>query len=100
MKDKKVVKSIKVPENNPSVAGKYKISFIFPDKTHSVKSENIFDGLCQIKPDFIKAKCIIKVELGKKSAEHFVYPRMLKKIMVNNVSKQLLEKRFNLLLNG
>jgi hypothetical protein len=95
MANKKEIKSPKPKE----VKGEYKISFIFPDKTYTVDSVSILEGLSSIKPEHIKGKCIIRAEKNGKSTERVFYPALLRKFLVNKNFKVLTDKRFSTIIN-
>jgi hypothetical protein len=95
MANKKEIKSPKPKK----IEGEYKISFIFPDKTYTVDSVSILDGLNSIKPEHIKGKCIIRAERGGKSTERVMYPVLLRKFLINKNFKVLMDKRFSIVLN-
>ncbi len=95
MANKKEIKSPKPKE----VKGEYKISFIFPDKTYTVDSASILDGLNSIKPEHIKGKCIVRAEKGGKSTERVMYPVLLRKFLINKTFKALIDKRFSTIIN-
>ena len=80
--------------NNNSPSPKYRVSLKLPDKTVTKIRPSIFEALNAIEPPtFFKSKAIISVSVNKKKSSVYFWPYTLRKLFINNVAKQILEKR-------
>lgn len=78
---------------------KYKVSLRLPDKIYSKSAETILEALNEIHVEnTFKTKGVICVKYGKKYAELLLPIPMMKKLLVNQLSRELLQKRLLLSL--
>ena len=73
---------------------KYRVSLKLADKTYTKIGSTIADALDALDLSVkVGGKGIFQVKYGKLRAEVFLYPRMIKKLAVNQLSRQLFQKR-------
>ncbi len=78
---------------------KYKVSLKCPDKTYSKNADSIIEAFEAMDlPRFYKAKTVITVTYGKLSAELFLPIFQMRKLLINKIARQLLQKRLLLAL--
>lgn len=77
---------------------KYKLSLKLPDKTYTNSAATIVEALEVLNPEHLKSKVIVGVQYGTKYAEVLLWPRMMKKLLVNKIFKELFQKRMILAL--
>lgn len=76
--------------------GKFTAIFRFDDEEVSFTGETIYLCLEQFQPLLLKGKCIISVESDGKKSEIVMYPRFLRKLMVNPIFREITAKRLTL----
>jgi hypothetical protein len=83
-----------MPQSNQP---KYKVSLKLPDYTYTKIRPTIAEALTAIFEEypnrFFKTKAIFKVSYNKLKADIFLPPVIMRKLMVNGLSRQLLQKR-------
>lgn len=73
---------------------KYKVSLKLPDKTYSKTAPSIVEALDALNLDVkIGSKGVFEVQFGKLKAEIYLWPRMIRKLAINKLSKELFQKR-------
>lgn len=72
----------------------FKVSLNLGGEVLEAKGETISEALGKMEPRVIKTKAIITVEVGDKKAELMLMPRFMRKLLVNPLSRLMLEKRF------
>lgn len=65
---------------------------------YKAESENIADGLLELNVPKILKFGILRVKDGKKKAELKVNPRQINRCRFNELTRQILQKRINLML--
>jgi len=87
----KVKKTAATP---PASSKAISLSLVTPDKTYRAKADTIVDALEQLKvPQYFKGKCVIRVKSGKRKSEVMAYPFFLRRLFVNRIAREILQKR-------
>ena len=77
----------------------YNLNLKFDGKHYKASGETVLDGLNKLlKHDLITAKGVLTIKRGKKKFEIVMYPRLVRRLMVNKVSRQLFDKRVSVVL--
>ena len=70
------------------------VSLIAPDQTYKATAPTIIEALEKLKvPTYFKGKSIIRVTSGKMSSEITAYPFFLRRLFVNRIAREILQKR-------
>lgn len=90
---KKVVEKPKSTQQNA-----YSVVLSFGEYECKSSGETIEEALGNLKPEVIKSAGKLVVKSGKNTAEIIVYPRQVKRFLVNRFCRIFLDKRLNLML--
>jgi hypothetical protein len=72
----------------------FRLSVTLGAETFTETADSIVEALTKITTrGLAKAKAVIKVESGKKSAQVFLYPFQTRKLFANKISQVLFQKR-------
>jgi len=80
---------------NKKVVLPFSLSLKLNEKEYKATGKTILEGLNKLlKADgVVKTRGILKVKKGKKSFEMILYPFVLKRLYINKLSRELLQKR-------
>ena len=88
-KQTKIKTKLSVP-NRPD----FYIKLTIADKIYEAETNTILEALESLRLDnFIKGKGILKVKKGKLETEILLWPRQLKRLMMNKIYRAILQKR-------
>lgn len=82
----------------PKTVEGFKAYFEFRDHVEITQAPSIEECFKKLEIIKIPGKCSFKVEQGTKKAELIIYPRVIKKLLANDLSRALYAKKLTLLL--
>ena len=94
MTRKKIEKKVKKPASKLKETGAYSCVLDCAGNKYETKGETIVECLEKLKPTIIKSRSILNVSKGElKSTPISLSPFQVKKMMVNKINREILQKR-------
>ena len=59
-----------------------------------IECDSIVEGLSQFNLSDLRGKTVLEVHEGEKKAQRMFYPLALRRLLINKVAKEILNKRF------
>jgi len=82
---------------------KYKVNLRVAEKDYKGEGNSVLEGIDMAvgkldKSMLIKCANYISVEFGKQKADSVLYPIILRRVLVNNVAREILAKKMSIML--
>lgn len=66
------------------------------NETYKAEGNNLVEAIEKIKPEIVKCEGTLKVKKGKLKAEIVLYPRFIKRLLVNGTYREIIAKRLGI----